>query len=78
MLVLTRKRNEMIRVGDNVVIKVIKTGKGSVKIGIEAPANIRVLRGELEPFEETEVAEESVEEDEHRHGAELAYLPHAV
>lgn len=77
MLVLTRKRNEMIRVGDNVVIKVIKTGKGSVKIGIEAPANVRVLRGELEPFEEVEASEDSLE-DEPRHGAELAYLPHAV
>lgn len=47
MLVLTRKRNEMIRIGDDIVIKVIRTGKGSVKLGIEAPADVRVLRGEL-------------------------------
>lgn len=47
MLVLTRKRSEVIRIGDNVVIKVIRTGKGSVKLGIEAPADVRVLRGEL-------------------------------
>ena len=47
MLVLTRKPAEMIRIGNNIVIKVIKTGKGTVKIGIEAPANVRVMRGEL-------------------------------
>ena len=47
MLVLTRKAAETIRIGDDIVIKVIKTGTGSVKIGIEAPAHIRVLRGEL-------------------------------
>jgi carbon storage regulator len=37
----------MIRVGDDIVIKVIKTGRTTVKIGIEAPEHIRVLRGEL-------------------------------
>ena len=47
MLVLTRKATETIRIGDDIVIKVIKTGMGSVKIGIEAPINIRVMRGEL-------------------------------
>lgn len=47
MLVLTRKPAEIIRIGNDIVIKVIKTGKGTVKIGIEAPANVRVMRGEL-------------------------------
>lgn len=47
MLVLTRKAAETIRIGDNIVVKVIKTGAGTVKIGIEAPAHIRVMRGEL-------------------------------
>lgn len=47
MLVLTRKRSEVIMIGDEIVVKVIKTGKGAVKIGIEAPANVRVVRGEL-------------------------------
>ncbi len=49
MLVLTRKRSEVIQIGENIVIKIIQTGKSSVKIGIEAPGNVRVLRGELEP-----------------------------
>lgn len=47
MLVLTRKTSEMIQVGDDIVIKVIRTGKSTVKIGIEAPSNVRVLRAEL-------------------------------
>jgi carbon storage regulator len=47
MLVLTRKRAETIQIGDHIYIKVIRTGRTSVKIGIEAPANVRVIRGEL-------------------------------
>lgn len=47
MLVLTRKRDELIRIGDDVVIHVIRTGKSSVKIGVDAPESVRVVRGEL-------------------------------
>ncbi|MEO1995868.1 MAG: carbon storage regulator [Planctomycetaceae bacterium] len=47
MLVLTRRRSEMIRIGEDIVIKVIKSGRNSVKIGIDAPADVRVLRAEL-------------------------------
>ena len=47
MLVLTRKRAEMIQIGENIRIKVIRTGRSTVKIGVEAPDDVRVLRGEL-------------------------------
>ena len=47
MLVLTRKKNEVIQIGQQIVIKVISTGRGKVKLGIDAPANVRVLRAEL-------------------------------
>lgn len=47
MLVLTRKRSEMIQIGENVIIKVIETGTRHVKIGIDAPENVRILRAEL-------------------------------
>ena len=47
MLVLTRKRSEIIRIGDDIFVKVIRTGRNTVKIGIEAPSHVRVLRGEL-------------------------------
>lgn len=48
MLVLTRKQNEAIQIGHDVVIKVISTGRGKVKIGIEAPQHVKVLRAELD------------------------------
>jgi len=47
MLVLTRKTTETIQIGNDVVIKVISCGRGRVKIGIEAPNAVRVVRGEL-------------------------------
>lgn len=47
MLVLTRKKSESIHLGDDIVIKVVQTGKGAVKIGIEAPSHVRIVRGEL-------------------------------
>ena len=48
MLVLSRKEQEAIRVGDDIVIRVVKTGKRTVKIGIDAPHDLRVAREELE------------------------------
>lgn len=50
MLVLTRKQDGVIRIGENIVIRVIRTGKTSVKIGVEAPTSVKVVRGELAPL----------------------------
>ncbi len=47
MLVLTRKASEAIQVGDGIVIRILGLGTKNVKIGIEAPKDVRVLRGEL-------------------------------
>ena len=47
MLVLTRKRTETIQIGDGVVITVMHTGRNSIKLGIEAPDEVRIVRGEL-------------------------------
>ena len=47
MLVLTRKKGETIHIGDSIVIKVISCGRGKVKLGLDAPNSIRVLRGEI-------------------------------
>lgn len=49
MLVLSRKQNERIRVGDSVVVTIVRVSGDKVRIGIEAPADVRVLRDELEP-----------------------------
>ena len=48
MLVLSRKQNERIRVGDSVVVTVVRASGDKVRIGIEAPPDVRVLRDELE------------------------------
>jgi carbon storage regulator len=45
MLVLARKSSEIIRIGDDIVIKIISIRGGQVKVGIEAPKGIRVTRG---------------------------------
>lgn len=65
MLVLTRRRAESIKIGNDVVIKVIQTGRGMVRLGIDAPAHIRVLRGELAEFSDNLTAVSSVEPDGH-------------
>lgn len=48
MLVLSRKQNERIRVGESVVVTVVRVNGYKVRIGIEAPSEMRVLRDELE------------------------------
>ncbi len=47
MLVLTRKQNEKICIGNEITITVLRTKGKGVRLGIEAPAHINVLRGEL-------------------------------
>lgn len=47
MLVLTRKQQEKIQIGDNITITVLRTKGKAVRLGIEAPESIAVLRGEL-------------------------------
>jgi carbon storage regulator CsrA len=49
MLVLTRKLQEQIRIGDNVTITVLRVKGQAVRIGIDAPRELRVVRGELPP-----------------------------
>ena len=47
MLVLERKLDESIVIGDNIIVKVISVDKGVVKLGIEAPSSISIVRSEL-------------------------------
>lgn len=47
MLVLTRKPGEGLIIGDNIKITVVTASDNSVKIGIEAPADVKILREEL-------------------------------
>ncbi|NOY42604.1 MAG: carbon storage regulator [Planctomycetes bacterium] len=47
MLVLTRKQNEKIRIGEQITITVLRMKGKAVRLGIEAPSDVNVLRGEL-------------------------------
>lgn len=47
MLVLARKVNESIRIGDKIIVKVLSIQEGQVKLGIEAPKNVEILRWEV-------------------------------
>lgn len=47
MLILSRQKNETIRIGDNVVVKIQKISGNRVIVGVEAPRNITVVRGEI-------------------------------
>ena len=47
MLILGRKENESIHIGSNVTVTIEDISRGMVKIGIDAPKDVVILRGEL-------------------------------
>jgi carbon storage regulator len=47
MLVLSRKLNESIVIGDKVTVTVLKVDRNCVRIGIEAPGDVPIFRQEL-------------------------------
>jgi carbon storage regulator len=47
MLVLTRKLGEVIRVGDVVTVRVLEVKGNQVRLGVEAPAEVRIYREEV-------------------------------
>lgn len=47
MLILTRKPGEKIRIGDDITIHVVDIGKGNVRIGVDAPKNVAIMRDEV-------------------------------
>ena len=47
MLVLTRKNNESIQIGDDIFITVLDSRNGQVKLGVAAPPELGVWRSEI-------------------------------
>jgi carbon storage regulator len=47
MLVLSRKIDEQINIGDDIVITIVKIDKNNVRVGIEAPKEVKILRPEI-------------------------------
>lgn len=61
MLILTRKKNETIHIGDGISITVIRVSGNKVRLGVSAPRDLRVMRIELDaspssPAEQTKTS----------------------
>ena len=48
MLVLSRKEGEQLLIGDDIVLTISRISGNRVAIGIDAPREVRIVRGELE------------------------------
>jgi carbon storage regulator len=60
MLVLSRRERERVRLGNDIVITIVRVSGDKVRLGIEAPASIAVVRDELEPLSPEAVKLKSV------------------
>jgi len=49
VLVLSRKVNERIQIGDQIVVTVVRIADGAVRLGIDAPAEMAIVRREIKP-----------------------------
>jgi len=47
MLILRRRPGETLLIGDNVTVRVLESSEGSVRLAIDAPREVKILRGEL-------------------------------
>jgi carbon storage regulator len=52
MLVLSRRQNETVIIGDNIVVTVLSISSNQVRLGIQAPPEVRVLRGNIKTHNE--------------------------
>ncbi|AET69672.1 carbon storage regulator (could also regulate swarming and quorum sensing) [Desulfosporosinus orientis DSM 765] len=47
MLVLGRKPGEYVIIDDNIMVKVVKSAEGDLRLAIDAPKQMKILRGEI-------------------------------
>lgn len=52
MLVLSRKQGEKVRLGESILVTVVRVSGDKVRLGIQAPREVLVLRDELDRHEE--------------------------
>lgn len=57
MLVLSRKESQRIRLGDSIVVTIVKISGDKVRVGIDAPTDVLVLRDELEAHDPVQAAD---------------------
>ena len=54
MLVLSRRERERIKLGDSIIVTVVRVAGDKVRLGIEAPPHLLILRDELESHDVAE------------------------
>lgn len=60
MLVLGRRAGERIVIGENITIVVRRIAGGTVKLGIEAPRKVKIVRGEVQPHKPRESNDDKI------------------
>ncbi len=50
MLVLSRRESQRIQLGESIVLTIVRVSGDRVRVGIEAPSEVRVRRAELKPL----------------------------
>lgn len=78
MLVLTRKTGEQLVIADNITITIVEVGPGRVKIGIDAPSDVRVDRKEIHDRKQAEAPVPSTAPGFHNRVANLAPVRRSV
>ena len=63
MLILSRKQDDSVMIGDEIEIKVISIDKGSVRLGFSAPESCVILRGELKEAITSQIKQASQAQD---------------
>lgn len=64
MLVLSRKLGESIRIDDHINVTVVSVAGGRVRLGIEAPADVRIMRSEIDEWSELSFGDSQAVESE--------------
>ena len=63
MLVLSRKESEKIMLGDSIVLTIVRVSGDRVRLGIEAPSDMLILRKELDPSETGQVEMSTIQNE---------------
>lgn len=76
MLVLSRKIGETIVIGNEIEVKVLSVRGKRTRIGVKAPSNARILRGELDEWSELSFGESKTTDDSgHTHDVHSDFDP---